>query len=342
MRPIRDEIDRRTWPCSPTSWVASAGDGTAVRHRRDPRAGGDRVLRRARLSPRAGRRRRARAPRPGSPDVRRRSRPASLGEWLEDALVEGIEAGGDAFIAGSSPRPRSRFLTTDLGARAAWSSSACTTCPRYNGIKFFDAPAMKLFDEVEDEIEADLGDPSDRPGAAADRRRRERYLAHLTDAAEAGLDGMRVVVDCANGAASDLAPSCCGGSGPTCTRSTPTDGKNINDGCAPTRGGGPGGRAARRRRGVSRPRGRTARCSPMPTGRSPTAIRCSPLSATRCVIVARCRGTPSTTVMANLGFHHAMREAGIDVDRPRRSGTGTCSRTCYAPGAVLGGNSPGT
>ena len=63
---------------------------------------------------------------------------------------------------------------------------------------------------------------------------RERYLAHLTDAAEAGLDGMRVVVDCANGAASDLAPELLRrlGADVHAIHADP-DGKNINDGCGP-------------------------------------------------------------------------------------------------------------
>ena len=81
--------------------------------------------------------------------------PRASGEWLEDALVEGIrEGGGDAFIAGVEPTPAIAFLTTDVGASSGVVISASHNPPEYNGIKFFDASGSKLPDEVEDEIEA--------------------------------------------------------------------------------------------------------------------------------------------------------------------------------------------
>ena len=114
--------------------------------------------------------------------------------------------------------------------------SASHNPPEYNGIKFFDAGGTKLPDEVEDEIEAalgELGETSVRPGDARPiGDGRERYLAHLIDASEARLDGMRVVVDCANGAASELAPELLRrlGAEVHAIHADP-DGKNINDGC---------------------------------------------------------------------------------------------------------------
>ena len=108
---------------------------------------------------------------------------------------------------GIEPTPAIAFMTTDLGASSGVVISASHNPPEYNGIKFFDARGMKLADEIEDEIEVVLDDPwspSDRSGQTLTiGDERERYLAHLIEAAEAPLDGMRVVVDCANGAASD-------------------------------------------------------------------------------------------------------------------------------------------
>ena len=138
--------------------------------------------------------------------------PRASGEWLEDALVEGIRhAGGDALIAGVEPTPAIAFMTTTLGASSGVVISASHNPPEYNGIKFFDRTGTKLADAIEDEIEAVLAGPhdaADRPGQTLPiGDGRERYFAHLVDAAEAPLQGMSVVVDCANGAASELAPA---------------------------------------------------------------------------------------------------------------------------------------
>ena len=137
--------------------------------------------------------------------------PRASGEWLEDALVEGIrEGGGDVFIAGVEPTPTIAFLTTDLGASSGVVISASHNPPEYNGIKFFDAEGMKLPDDLEDDIESALRELGEASGRTGDVRPvgdgRERYLTHLVGAAEARLDGMHVVVDCANGAASEPAP----------------------------------------------------------------------------------------------------------------------------------------
>ncbi len=98
--------------------------------------------------------------------------PRASGEWLEDALVEGIrEGGGDALIAGVEPTPAIAFLTTDLGASSGVVISASHNPPEYNGIKFFDATGTKLPDDVEDEIEAAMGEPASRQTARAIRDR---------------------------------------------------------------------------------------------------------------------------------------------------------------------------
>jgi phosphoglucosamine mutase len=164
--------------------------------------------------------------------------PRASGMWLEEALVEGITtAGGAAWLAGVEPTPAIAFLTTDLGATSGIVISASHNPPAYNGIKFFSATGRKLPDDVEDRIEAALdapGDPSGGPGEVRElsEQGRERYLAHLEAAALARLDGMRVVVDCANGAASALAPEALRRLGAEVTTvCAEPDGENINDGC---------------------------------------------------------------------------------------------------------------
>jgi phosphoglucosamine mutase len=165
--------------------------------------------------------------------------PRESGEWLEDALTEGIrEAGGDVILAGMEPTPAIAFMTVDLGASSGVVISASHNPAKDNGIKFFAANGMKLPDDLEDEIEAMIAAGGDalpehehgriRPAAEG----RERYVRHLEAAAEARLDGMTVVVDCANGAASELAPELLRGLGATVHAiNAEPDGVNINDGC---------------------------------------------------------------------------------------------------------------
>jgi phosphoglucosamine mutase len=134
------------------------------------------------------------------------------GPILEDALVEGIvSAGGDAIRAGVVPTPAVAFFTIELGLDSGVVISASHNPPGDNGIKFFGFRGFKLSDHLEDEIEAEIatgGAANGRPG----RERQmpvnpSRYLDYVVAAAEARLDGMRVVVDCGNGAASEFAPA---------------------------------------------------------------------------------------------------------------------------------------
>jgi phosphoglucosamine mutase len=136
------------------------------------------------------------------------------GEFLEAALTSGIcSAGGDAVLFGVCTTPAVAFLTTDFGAEAGAVISASHNPAEYNGIKFFGASGYKLADEVEEEIEQIVDhDSGPRPsGRGVGRILRvddanERYLRHLQSIADGSLDWMRVVVDCAHGAASRVAP----------------------------------------------------------------------------------------------------------------------------------------
>jgi phosphoglucosamine mutase len=163
--------------------------------------------------------------------------PRASGEWLEDALVDGIRvAGGDVVIAGVIPTPAIAFLTMDVGASSGVVISASHNPAEDNGIKFFASNGMKLPDELEDEIEAVLGSRTEPVPEAGDISAlgdgTERYLQHLLSGVDARLDGLHVVVDCANGAASEVAPELLSrlGAEVTSIHSDP-DGKNINGGC---------------------------------------------------------------------------------------------------------------
>ena len=133
------------------------------------------------------------------------------GPILEAALVEGILAGGGNVIrAGVVPTPAVAFLTSELGVECGVVISASHNPPEDNGIKLFGFRGFKLSDRLEDAIEAELGGESEaRPSGneLAIPSEASSYVDHVVSAAEARLDGMRVVVDCANGAASAFAPA---------------------------------------------------------------------------------------------------------------------------------------
>jgi phosphoglucosamine mutase len=165
------------------------------------------------------------------------------GEFLEAALVAGIcSAGGDALLLGVTTTPAVAFLTVDLKAQVGAVISASHNTSEYNGIKFFGDSGYKLPDDLEDEIEAaavaDDGPRQEgrRIGRVIPHRHaEERYLRHLVTTAEEPLEGLRVVVDCANGAAYRLGPEILARLGaeviPIHDR---PDGWNINEGCGAT------------------------------------------------------------------------------------------------------------
>ena len=275
--------------------------------------------------------------------------PRASGEWLEDALVEGIrEAGGDALIAGVEPTPAIAFLTTELRASSGVVISASHNPPEYNGIKFFDASGTKLSDEIEDEIEAaldDVGVAPDRPGDTLPiGDGRARYLAHLVEGAYARLDGMHIVIDCANGAGSELAPSLLRqlGADVHAIHADP-DGKNINDHCGALYPEVVANEVVRlgADAGVSLDGDADRALFADADG----AIVDGDQVLAACALALRDRdalagNTVVTTVMANLGFHHAMREAAIDVVSSR-VGDRYVVEDMERTGAVIGGEQSG-
>ncbi|HEX3830276.1 MAG TPA: phosphoglucosamine mutase [Sporichthyaceae bacterium] len=168
--------------------------------------------------------------------------PRASGEFLEAAVVAGLAgAGVDVIRVGVLPTPGIAHVTASSGADLGVVISASHNPAPDNGIKFFGRGGHKLPDVVEDEIESildaawerpigpDVGRVVDDPAAA------RRYLDFLLTTLPKRLDGLRVVVDCANGAASGIAPVLMRAAGAeVITLSAAPDGLNINDGCGST------------------------------------------------------------------------------------------------------------
>jgi len=168
--------------------------------------------------------------------------PRASGEMLTAAVTAGLTAAGaDVLHAGVLPTPAVAHLVGAVGADLGVMISASHNAMPDNGIKLFAVGGHKLDDEVEDRIELHLEQPQHRPtGAGIGRvreleRAAERYLGHLAAASPQRLDGLRVVVDCAHGAASALAPAAyrAAGAEVVALHAEP-DGLNINDGCGST------------------------------------------------------------------------------------------------------------
>ena len=139
------------------------------------------------------------------------------GTMLESALAAGIcSAGGNAHLLGVIPTPAVSYLTEKLGASAGVVISASHNPFEDNGIKFFAKTGFKLPDAVEDEIEAIVNQPIDYTktltGSSVGRVIQEpdmamEYIQHIVACADTKLNGLKVVMDCANGANSQVAPA---------------------------------------------------------------------------------------------------------------------------------------
>ena len=182
--------------------------------------------------------------------------PRTSGEFLEAAVVAGLASSGvDVLRLGIIPTPAVAYLTDALDAEFGVMLSASHNPAPDNGIKFFARGGRKLPDEAEDEIERRLAAASSTTGSSTAAgglpelgfgrvtdasAERERYLDHLLSTlpgtgGAAPLAGMRVVVDCAHGAAYEIAPRMLrrAGAEVICIGTEPT-GDNINSGCGST------------------------------------------------------------------------------------------------------------
>ena len=164
------------------------------------------------------------------------------GEFLEAAVVAGLtSAGVDVYRVGVLPTPAIAYLVAESGADLGVMISASHNPAPDNGIKLFARGGEKLPDSLEAAIEARMGEPWQRPTGAhvgrviEDASAREKYIAHLLNSLDVSLAGIKVVVDCANGAASFVAPMALEKAGATVIAiANKPDGLNINDGVGST------------------------------------------------------------------------------------------------------------
>jgi phosphoglucosamine mutase len=166
------------------------------------------------------------------------------GEWLERALIAGaMRAGGTCLSAGVITTPGVAFLTRKLDADAGVVISASHNPYQDNGIKIFSPSGQKMDDLVEQTIEADIfagvsaqpvSPDSSAPSPEQEASLQQDYLAFLSDQIGAGLDlgHLKIVIDCANGASSALAPDLFSrlGANVVAINAAP-DGRNINLNC---------------------------------------------------------------------------------------------------------------
>jgi phosphoglucosamine mutase len=244
------------------------------------------------------------------------------GEMLEAGLAAGVAAaGGHALLGGVLPTPGAPLLTRRYGFDLAAVVSASHNPYRDNGIKFFGPQGTKLDDEQEAEIERLLEEP---PGSPVPGRVRELhgaagdYLRELeTRFQDLKLDGVKVLLDCANGATYRVAPEIFRRLGATVEAlATQPDGRNINDGVGSTHvetlvaqvadGGydlgfsfdGDGDRV-------------------LAVDRAGAVVDGDELIALAALHLREKDALPgggvAVTVMTNYGFHKAMEEAGVEV-----------------------------
>jgi phosphoglucosamine mutase len=280
--------------------------------------------------------------------------PRVSGEFLEAAVVAGLASSGvDVLRLGVMPTPGVAYLTKALGAAFGVVISASHNPARDNGIKFFGPGGVKLPDAVEDQIEDRLGRQATTSGQGFGRvsdasATQELYLDHLlstlpADPAQA-LAGLRIVADCAHGAAYKLAPLALARAGAEVIAiGAEPDGLNINDGYGSTcldtlaaavvRHGADAGVAYD---------GDADRCLAVDADGQPLdgdqilTVLATELAETGLLA----GGAVVVTVMSNQGFHVAMRDAGIAViETP--VGDKHVSAAMREGGYVLGGEQSG-
>jgi phosphoglucosamine mutase len=153
---------------------------------------------------------------------------------LEEAFARGVaSAGGNAVLGGVLPTPAVALLALDLGAVI----SASHNPPEYNGVKLFDADGQKLTDSAEEELEALLDAPAVGEPGQVDHVEvaTDSYFEHILDRFGSDLSGLRIAVDCANGAYSGIAPQAFERLGAEVAPvAAAPDGENINVGCGAT------------------------------------------------------------------------------------------------------------
>jgi phosphoglucosamine mutase len=277
--------------------------------------------------------------------------PRASSEMLEAAVVAGLaSAGADAVRVGVLPTPATAFLVDALAADFGVMISASHNPMPDNGIKLFAAGGHKLPDAMELAVEDGLDKPHPRPTGAGVGRVRDlpdagaRYVRHLLASTPQSLAGLRVVVDCAHGAASTVAPDCYAQAGAEVVAiAAAPDGLNINDGVGSTHLEPL--RAAVRAHGADlgiAHDGDADRCLAVDAdGRDVDGDQLMAVLAVAMQEAGELVGdTLVATVMSNLGLHLAMREQGVKV-RTTQVGDRYVLEELRAGGFALGGEQSG-
>jgi phosphoglucosamine mutase len=280
------------------------------------------------------------------------------GDFLEAAVVAGLASSGvDVLRLGVIPTPGVAYLTGALGADFGVVLSASHNPAQDNGIKFFGRGGVKLLDEVEDEIEvrlragAEAGEPAAGFGRVTDAySENEAYLDHLlatlpmTPDGRPPLHGLRVVVDCAHGAAYSIGPRALRRAGAEVIAvGAAPDGLNINAGCGSTHLESLAAAVVEHSADAGLAfDGDADRCLAVDADGTPLdGDQILTVLASELKAAGRLAGdSVVVTVMSNLGFHDAMRAAGISVIQ-----TPVGDKHVYAAmrdgGYVLGGEQSG-
>lgn len=247
------------------------------------------------------------------------------GEFLEAAVVAGLtSAGVDVYRVGVLPTPAVAFLVASRGADLGVMISASHNPMPDNGIKLFSRGGGKLDDSVEAAIEKRMGEPWERPTgqgvgrAINDSGALAEYVDHLLASVTTQLNGLKVVVDCAHGASSFAAPEALRRAGADVIAiANEPNGWNINDGVGSTH-------LDYLRAAVLKEK------ADVGIAHDGDADRCLAIDAQGneidgdVIMALLARGmkergelasnTVVGTVMTNLGFINAMKEAGIAVE----------------------------
>jgi phosphoglucosamine mutase len=250
--------------------------------------------------------------------------PRVSGEFLSAAVSAGLASSGvDVYDAGVLPTPGAAFLTADISADFGVMISASHNEAPDNGIKIFARGGHKLDDLVEDKIQAAMMEPKLAPiGGGVGRittfaDAEDRYLVHLLNALPNRLDGLKVVLDCAHGAASAVSPDVFRDAGAeVVVIGADPDGMNINQGYGSTHLSALQAAVHEHRADIGIAHdGDADRCLAI-DGRG--AIVDGDQIMAILAIAAKQRGelarnTLVATVMSNLGLRIAMKEAGIEM-----------------------------
>lgn len=249
--------------------------------------------------------------------------PRISSDFISAAVAAGLASSGvDVFDAGVVPTPAAAYLTADIDADFGVMISASHNSAPDNGIKFFARGGHKLADATEDKIAEAMGQVLTPIGSEVGRVTRfsdaeDRYIVHLLGTLPNRLDGLKIVVDCAHGAASAISPQIFSDAGAkVIVIGADPDGNNINSGYGSTH------LSALQAAVLSHK-------ADLGIAHDGDADRCLAVDNTGAIVDGDhimtilalalretgnlARNTLVTTVMSNLGLKVAMRAAGIDI-----------------------------